>query len=384
MSYINLDSQYGKLTRVYHIGSKLFLHTSDGVYQSNIGSTKIPSTIGELLMGSDDMISRPQLITNTSAEGDYGLEHPNHGKLTALGYIFVDYNSKSLIIFTGSSFDILSAPDKKMNKFFKEYLSFCTSNGCSFEQMEGTNYYSIGVDYKHNRLLFTKADGKYSYTMSYDYNKKIWVSFHKYIPQEYSFDRNDMYTIYKNSIYKHDNTKEYNTHDGKYYGCRIDFNSTINYKDDTPDDNTFMYESTALNTEARVGNKRSTDYTFNKVNVSNSYQSTGDINLQFIDKQGIKDNNNTIDLIKVNNSSFRFHELSNYISDDSLDILKTDRCLPEPILNKNVDYSNKSKQIYNNKLLIDNHLYYSFIFDNFAKVKLYIKNIVTRFNKKTS
>lgn len=384
LSYINLDTQYGKLMRIYHIGSKLFLHTSDGIYQSNIGSIQIPTNSIDLLMGSPNMISKPQLITNSSPEGDFGLDHPNHGKLTSLGFIFVDYNSKNLIIFTGSSFEVLSGVDKRMNKFFKEYLSFCTNNACIFEQVEGTNYYTIGVDYKYNRILFTKADGKYSYTISYDFLKKVWVSFHDYIPQEYTYDRNDLYTLYNNGIWKHDNLKEFNTYYNKYYGCRIDFVSELNEQDSIPNDNSFIYESTSIHTEAKDGNIRNFDVTFNTVNISNSFQSTGDLNLNLV-KDGnvnIKDNTDTIDLTKIENSTFRFNEINDYLPDNNKIINIKDRCLPEPILNSVVDYQNKSKQTYKDNVFLDNHLYYSFIFNKFANIKLYIKNIITRIDKK--
>ena len=377
-SAIMLEEAYGKLTKMYTIGSNLYLHTTDGIYGSNLGQVRVPTSVGELLLGSPNMITQPRLITNSAPEGAFGLDHPNHGVVTGLGFIFVDYNSKNLILFTGSNFEILSGPNTKMNKFFKEYLKFCNTDSCKFEQVENTIYYAIGIDYRYSRILFTKSDKGNSYTMSYDLGSKKWISFHSYIPQEYLYDRNDLFTLHNNSIYKHDVTDKFTTYYDNFEGCMIDFNSVL-------DQSTIQYQSTDIYTEAKIGDMRDRDVTFNQVAILNNWQTSGLINLNVIksvDSNSAnvpdinKDKTTSIDLTRVNNG-FRFNEIRDYTQNYNAPVLIKDNCKPEPIITNYGDYSQVSQQTSEKNIVNDNYLYYRFIFSTFDSVKLYIKNIVT-------
>ena len=376
-SVLNLEESYGKLTKVYSIRDNLYLHTTDGVFATKFISVNPSGDIADTILGYRTL-ANPYLITNNSDEGSYGLEHPNHGKLTSMGFIFVDYNSRDICVFNGQSFDVLSGPMYKMSNFFKTYLPFCTHNGCRFEQTEGTNYYSIGIDPRFSRILFTKADGDYSYTLSFNYKKRIWSSFHSYIPQEYINDRNDMYSLHDNGIWKHDVYDKFTTYYDEYFGVRLDFNSIEGQ-------NTMHYLSTEIFTEALIDGLRDRDTTFNSVNMSNSFQSTGEIQLlvnkttdntsgDMSDK--IKDKTSSIDLTRMPNS-FRFNEIHNYNNVYDAPIVTYDPCIPKPIIYDRVDYSDRSIQNYNNKIVLDNYMYYKYIFKNFANVKLYLKSIVT-------
>ena len=389
-SYILLDESRGKLTKIYSFGNNLFLHTTDGIYSSKIGSIQIPTNIGDLLMGSNNMISIPQLITNDSPEGQYGLDHPNHGKLTSLGFVFVDYNGKDIIIFDGNKFDVLSSEKYEMNKFFKSHLNFCTDSDCKFEQVEGTNYYAFGVDHKHRRLMFTKGDGEHSYTMSFDYTKGQWVSFHSYIPQEYINDRNDLYTLYENNIWVHNDYDKFTTYYDDFYGCKLDFTTVYNPESSQAYRKNFDYASTEIYTEAVQDNLRARKITFNEMAIVNSWQSTGYIGLKVAtnvdelssDKQQrLKDKVQFIDAFKTHNT-FRVNELRDYTNDYNSEVLHYDPCKVEPEILNGSNYVNISDQTYTKKIVSDDYLYYRFIFNTFASVKLYIKNIVTNITLK--
>ncbi len=324
----------------------------------------------------------PRLITNTSDTGSLGLDHPNHGKLTSLGFVFIDYNAKELYINTGEGFESLSGADKGLRKFFKKFIRFCSHNGCMNEQSEGTPHYSFGVDHEHTRLLFTKSDGYYSYTLSYDYMEKRFVSFHSYIPQEYIYDRNHLYTIHNNGIWKHDVYDEYTTFYNDFKGCFIDFTNYIGESNN--------YASTDVYTDVYIDEVKNKTISFDKVHLSNSYQHTGFLNLEASTKTDInsgnayeqtKDNTNNIKLSNIAPDMFRFSEIYNYNVSDESKIITNEDCKPEPILSDNVDYSDRSEQTYLDRILFDNYLYYRFIFSKFANAKLYIKNITTYFNK---
>jgi len=93
-------------------------------------------------------------------------------------------------------------------------------------------------DDDNNRFIFSKKqiediDGRerdLSMTMSFDYNKKIWVSFHDYTPNYLFNNRYGIYSVKDNKVYEH------NTGDpGEYYGtihpAYIDviFNNPVGY-----------------------------------------------------------------------------------------------------------------------------------------------------------
>lgn len=380
-SFINLDESFGKLTKIYSIKNTLYLHTTDGIYATDIRDVQIPSSIGDILIGAPTLVE-PTLITNTSDTGSLGLEHPNHGKLTSLGFIFVDYNAKELYINTGDGFESLSGKDKRMRKFFKKFIRYCSYNGCMNEQADGTPHYSFGVDHEHNRILFTKYDGYYSYTISYDYNEKTFVSFHSYIPQEYIYDRNYMYTIYNNGIWKHDVLDKYTTFYDKFEGCSIDFTSYTG--------EAVNYAHTDIYTDVYNDDIKDMTNSFDTVHISNSYQHTGYLSLETSTKADInsgdstqktKDNLEVIKLDNITPDMFRFSEIYNYNTSDTSRIITNEDCKVEPILSNEIDHSDRSEQTYLDRILFDNYIYYRFIFSKFASAKLYIKNITTYFNK---
>ena len=375
---INLQESHGKLSKIYELNNSLYLHTTNGVYYTRI-TDKIAQNIEDALLGDFSIAYEPRLMTTANEEGTYGLLHPNHGKLTKFGFIFVDSNAKDLILFNGREFDILSSLKYGNNKMFKKNLQFCSYNDCSNEQKQGSTYYTFGVDNRYSRLLFTKSDGDYSFTMSYSFMYNKWISFHSYIPQDYLYDRFDMYTIKDNSIYKHNNYDEYTTYYDQFEGCKIDFVSNLNDED-------YIYSSTKVYTEAKVKDKREAKISFDKVQLSNSYQSTGELSLNLVDnvstnannlKETNRDHGKTIPY-KMVGSVFNFNEIHNYIEGADYTI-KYDPCKVEPILNDNTSLVDISKSSVKNRILYDNYLHYRFIFDNIVNkaVKLYMKRVNT-------
>jgi hypothetical protein len=378
-----LEENYGKITKIYEIGGKLYLHTTSGIYATSLGQPKLATNVGEVLFGMPNTMPPPQIITSTAPEGLFGLEHPNHGKITSKGFIFVDANSRDLVIFTGSSFDVLSGSNYNMSTFFKRHLPFCNPTDCKFEQKENTIRFAIGIDGRHNRILFTKWDGDASYTMSYSMLRKKWISFHDYIPQEYVYDRNTLYSLHSNSLYAHDDYNKFTTYYDDFYGAKIDYVLTL-------DQDQFQYVSTELFTEAKNGNVRDRDITFNQVAMLNSWQSTGYINLK-VDKNGDNNSNNlsdkiidkveTIDLKRMP-SSFRFNEIYDYTQNHGGEIIEYEECKVEPEIKNYGDYYDRNDQAYNDRIVSDNYLYYRFVFNTFANIKLYLKKIDTYIKRK--
>lgn len=382
-SKVNLEETYGKITKMYPMNGSLFIHTTSGIYRTQSGQITAPTNMGEVLLGSSSALSYPGLITSSSDEGVFGLLHPNHGRLTNQGFIFVDYNSKELVLFTGNNFEVLSGPNSKMSSFFKQYLDFCNDSDCKFEKTKDSVNFLFGVDNRYNRILFTKADKDNSYTLSYDLGYKRWISFHSYHPQDYHNDRNMLYTIKDNAIYKHDVYDEYTTYYGDFKGIVLDYTSIL-------DQEYFDFVQASIYTEAKESDKRNLDVTFNKVGIVNSWQSVGYLDLNVTKNT---DNNSgnipdkTLDKLKSIDltrtvSEFRYNEVYDYTINHQSENLKYNKCNPEPEI---VNYGNtleRSNQTFNNRTVSDNYIYFRYIFNTFAKIKLYIKKIETTVSRK--
>lgn len=382
-SKVNLEETFGKITKMYAINGSLFIHTTGGIYRTQSGQVVTPTNVGDILLGSANLLNYPQLITNISDEGLFGLQHPGHGLITDKGFLFVDYNAKQLILFNGNNFEVLSGPNTKMESFFKQYLSFCNTDKCSFEHKENTPNFIFGIDNRYNRILFTKDDKENSYTLSYDVNTKKWISFHSYVPQLYHNDRNMLYTIKNNKLYKHDVYDKYTTYYENFEGIILDFSATL-------DQNYFDWLNTEIFTEANIGFVRDKYITFNQVAMVNNWQSSGYLNLDVRTKvddfandsiDRIIDKTTTIDLERLP-ASFRLNEVFDYtVNHDAANIIY-DSCNPKPIIQNYGDYLDRNNQSYTDRIVSDNYQYYRFIFNTFANVKLYIKKIETVISRK--
>lgn len=64
----------------------------------------------------------------------------------------------------------------------------------------------MSYDPKYERLLITYKR-EFSYTISYSFRLKKWVSFHSYIPNHYFYNSNTLFTLYNNVLWSHNNSK---------------------------------------------------------------------------------------------------------------------------------------------------------------------------------
>jgi len=165
-------------------------------------------------------------------------------------------------------------------------------------------------------LLFTKSDGDNSFTLSYDMPSKRWISFHSYKPQEYHNDRNMLYTINNNGLYKHDVYDKYITYYGGFEGIILDYTATH-------DQDTFSWLQAEIFTEAKRGNNRDRDITFNGVVIYNDEQCTGDQNLIVKNKADVDfylnqiTNTSGIITVSKNEGYWTFNDFRDYRDDYS-------------------------------------------------------------------
>ena len=384
-NYLNIPADAGKLKKLFIRSNELYAHTTDSIWKLQYQNVAVPSSLGPIIMGSGDMFADPQNIMYGVPEGYAGLQDPNSAISTAFGYFFVDHDGKKIYQFTDSLQDISMS---NTSNFFKNNLAFCSKNECRDEMAQGSNYYNFGIDYRFNRLLFTKVEpGCGSFTMSYDLFKKQWISFHSYQPQFYLFDRETLYSVYDNKIHSHTAKCNYQTYYGKYYPCILEFSAR---RPDT-EITAFEYKSSIFNTEARQCHEGDVPSLFKREGISklwlrNSHQTTGYLDLKPVTsgenlRTKLQETPGVIDMVWQGNQ-WRVNEVYDFTSNSELPIVTNScSCLynAEPT---NVDYNEAfSVQAYKNRQLFDNYLTYRIIFDKFADLKLYFKSVYTYIQK---
>ena len=386
-SKINIPANYGKLTNLFVVGGDLYAHTTDAIIPLRRNRAMVPSDFGEILLGAQGFILDPEgVIIDGITEGYAGLRRHNEHIDSGAAYAFIDGEADIVYLFRGQSAantfptrgNLEAISMKGMFNFFKEKLNFCNITECMDERVSGTSYYALGYDPRLNRILVTKSDGDASFTMSYDLEKGVWVSFHDYIPREYVWDRRDMYTINESGIWKHNSDCNFQTFYGQYYPHEVQFTAI------PQDVDSFVWEGVKLNTEAEVCAGctwvEDIDRTFNKMAFWNSTQGTGTMNVEFVsDNDGSFEDarrlvTETCD-VRANKKRriWRINDVKDYRKTDcrAEPSLVCDRCQPIPDINESIyDRSVTNKQNFRGKVLADKYFKYRFTYDLDADTKI--------------
>jgi hypothetical protein len=351
-----IPASNGKLHKLFHEANTFYAQTSDAILRMN-----------DRLGNNGDLLLDPLPLLEGLPEGFMGTVDPNASINTPVGYYFVNRDANQIVRFYSGGFDVIS--DAGMMNFFSEELEFC-SKGCTDERVSG-RYYSLGWDPRYKRILFTKRDGDDSYTMSYDPNRKTWISYHSYNPDFYVWDQSHMYTTVGSDLYIHDDKDcSYQTFYGKYHPHIVEYVVTS--------DQAFQYAGTHLETEAKecVGCDKlnGRPITYNQAWFFNSDQSTGLIDLEpYVKNKNNKDPDlkdvTGKALIKRQNRQWHLNHMIDRVIDADVPITSQDCC--DPYFESNEGNIGK----YNNRILSDKYLYNRLIFSNLAynNIELFTK-----------
>lgn len=379
-NYQNIPCHYGDLKRMIIVDNQVFTHLTDGLALVKLNPIQMQSDIVLQQSGDGQMLTEPQIMYEGVAEGFAGTEHPNAGILTPYGYFFVDNRASKLYRFSGSPEEISSYG---MYNFFKNSMPFCNEKECYDEKAAEGNHYSLGWDPRLNRLLITKYDGDKcnSWTISFEPRgeQSRYVSFHSYVPQDYFWDRENIYSYAGGKIYKHHKSGSY----GKCYGENVSFIVETS----VPGGQAFKFKTFELDTRAEKGFVKDLDKTFNKIAVYNSTQGTGTRDVIALSDNPGKINNqysrseedpSKIVLHKVRRrwkSNDVFDLVKDGCSEESL-LTKECECTPLESINEEVFDCNVMKtQDYRGREMEDDHIMFRFVYDEANDTRLYLKRL---------
>lgn len=400
LSFESLPHDLGKLRKLFTVNGNFFAHTEDFIIPLNFKDISNGAvTVQNSAMGGYLTFSEPDSpLFEGIQEGMLGNTDPNAAINTPMGYLFVDREARKIYLFDGVGIGTIgfskgggpaAISSIGMDRFFKEYLNFCSISDCHDEKNESGTYYTMGYDPRYNRVLFTKKDGveKGSFTLSLDLSTEefSWVSFHDYVPKLYFNDRANIFNIKDGKIYKQNTPKTYRNFHGTEFASEIEFVAVA------PDGESFTYENTVINTEAEKENRRNLDITFNKIAAYNTTQGTGTLdtivigdNKDSVSNMNIKiTENGKIKLNKVKRS-FRFNNIKDNTKPSCKEeaIILSEECNPIPTINESIfDCSPPQQQSFKNTVLVDDHITYRMTFDQDDKTIVKLLSVKTEGDK---
>lgn len=355
-SYENMPVEAGQIQKLFVVGNSLKIHCTDGIWDARFYENSLVLNEANIGLRSSAGISEPVRFLGGIEQGIFGSWDPNSTINSPWGVFFVDYEAKEIYRYTGDSIETISSYGNR--RFFKRFLRMCSPQSCRDEKTPRGTGFVMGWDPRHDRLLFTKQDGEYSFTISYDPKAKRWISFHDYIPQFYAWDRENLYSIKDGCLWKHNsNRRSHQVFYDKYYPFEIEFpvnNGGFRHS--------FQYVDSMFFTESNIANGESfirrNKFTFNKAAFYNSDQSTGILDLS------IQESLNALDeagkaSIEFEQNGWRINQIKDHFKNKEIPVTESEDCQPREEINNDVDYTYEAGEF-----MKDNHLIQRFILDD--------------------
>jgi len=232
-SKFDFPQNYGKLISLDGIEKKQVLarfENSTFLYNAMLTA---PSSVAQIYLGQT--LFNQQVPPLDYADTDVGYMGCQHKLLlkTEFGHITTDSKRGQVFLINGQQAEDLTR--EYVSKFFTEFFDFEIIK--HFDVDIDNAFNGIGItgvyDTKYDRLILTKLDYKpivsnisyengifvynnqqieltdptyfcnYSFSISYSFSTKSWVSFHSYLPASYIPDANFFYSVQDGEVWRH-------------------------------------------------------------------------------------------------------------------------------------------------------------------------------------
>lgn len=255
----NPDDRYlvpknkGKVINIEEGQDFLYIHTEYSLFRT-VGTNKAvtDNTDNLLYIKIGDIFQTPIYEIQHSELGLLGTKHKYSCCLTEYGYCFIDIDKKKMFL-VNQSVKVLS--NDGLNNKFKELLD---------NSIQGSPFIgeSIVVEFdEYTERLFVVINGT---CLVYSFAEQGWLCFTTYVPKYIFKSRSNLYSLFNNKIYKHNDTKRLNY----VYGEHID--SRANVVLNTVDEKGSTY---------LINGIRFSNSVFDALRFKNSYQDTAEVNL---------------------------------------------------------------------------------------------------------
>ena len=398
--YYEMPKTKGDIQNIENLSSSLIIQTQYSLFKTSSKESLETNSI-ELTLGSGDIFRNPPQELIPTDSGYAGCQNASSTILFKAGYFFVDKDQGKVFLLDNAINEI---SNQGMRNFFMDHLSFK-----HIEEMALIDYipsdqnpadkigYTVAFDEENNRLLFTKKDyivkdrswltGRFSslqynngvlswndnvnqesipiddsnfldyfiedsFTISYDLDSKMWISFHDYYPNHATNSRNNVYSFNKSYdyLYGHNAEDIY----GIYYNQDTSYRSYVDLVHNENQPYTKVFSSLQWMTESldSYGNFNYKD-TFTQAMLYNSHQCSGEISLEHLSN------------MRYVEGSWSFNAFRDLVSDKDFPFLDDKFNL----IDENID---SNKLWTDQKRFVDKYLISRLIYDNSAQNSLYL------------
>ena len=286
LNYKDLPSATGGIMHSTLAGGKLYLHTQTALYELPRASReRVQDNLVTFIGDGSYFAMPPNKLVEDSSGNSVGLTHKFSAN-TFLGvYFFMSSTGFPYIVDNGK---LENLGIKGMYFFFKE--DYKTPVRADNPAGDLGGYHSV-FDYKNSRILLTRVDKGYSWTLGYSLADTSWLSFYSYIPNRYVSVQEKLLSFSNlegNSfLWEHGGKNSTLSFYDKPYSFEIE--SRVPTILDAQG-NTFTIESLAYGAEYYELNSskeytKNLNKTFSKAHLYNSTQHTGEIKLNLKQSQ---------------------------------------------------------------------------------------------------
>jgi len=407
--YVDLPGHRGKITGVIYKNNRLLVHCEDSTFILQPNPQVIATDSNSAYLSTADFLSIPPQELLQTDLGYAGCQSKQHYCNTPFGHVWIDQRRGQVFLFDGELKELSAI---ELTQWFKENLPSETANsvqqvfGTSYPNNTTTNAKGYGVilyyDPRFKRLIISKKDYKpiklvgqfsrdpqeifyntvtdvwtdyynnvivygndlnfenKSWTLSFSFEYNSWTSWHSYRPLFAFSDDMFFYTSTGRTIFQHLHKNRYQN----FYGIKYDFIiEWMNY--DLETENTQAIHYTGYTLQYDAVNKQwleMPDITFDRGMFYNFNQSTGLLNLTYLNQQTNPYGNVTLPVT----SKFVIKTDQNYKISGLYDFATTRPVITSDwndlkthvgyidILPKNIDYT---KSIYTTGTLRDKFLF---------------------------
>lgn len=196
--YYEMPKNRGVIWSILGVDRKLFIHHEYSLFLAEIKDS-IGTGENEVFIKSSNVFDRPPIEILSVNEGYAGTQSHFAILYCKLGYCFIDRDAKKVFIYREQLQEISK---EGLYNFFKEH------GQNTLEDVDNPylgNGYMMAFDEEYNRLIITKKDADFDFTLSFCQN--AWVSEHDYKPHVLTYNRTGLFAVDNNlnKVFKHNN-----------------------------------------------------------------------------------------------------------------------------------------------------------------------------------
>lgn len=299
---ILLPKNTGPITGLYVYNNIIYAHTLDSTWKIFISNQQLQTDENTVYLGTAGIKTQTPMQMYATNEGYGGCQQTSEHITNQYGHFWIDRKGKKIFRQT-EGFQEIS--NEGLNKWFYNNMNLCSID-C--DSTNSSNKFVLGFDHLFRRFLLTKVNKcgydnnipgdncDDSWTISYSLLNEKWSSFHSYIPENYLYTRDRLFTIKSDKAWVHNEMKtSYQTFYNIYQPFIVEFVQNQNPFDINVTNNIKIATNVTYYDIASETFVNNTNITFNRIIIYNtSGQCSGQLWVQPVNKNSPQAMNNAI------------------------------------------------------------------------------------------